>query len=131
LTTGQAAQNFVADAIVSDAEAKAAGTWKEGQKPKYVYDAMLNPDPSKGLKRLTFDGLVDETMLVIAGGGDTSANMIQFSIWQLCQYPDIRKRVLAEINTVPRDDAGRFDCQKLEELPYLVSRPWVCRTRRC
>jgi cytochrome P450 len=82
---------------------------------------MLNPDPSKGLKRLTFDDLVDETMLVIAGGGDTSANMIQFAVWRLCQDSDIKRRVLEEIKTVPRDDEGRFDCQKLEELPYLVS----------
>lgn len=81
---------------------------------------MLNPDESKGYIRPPREDLIDETMLVIAGGGDTSANMIQFSVFTLCKKPVVRQEVLKEIDTLVRNEKGYFDVNQVEGLPYLV-----------
>ncbi|KAI5788384.1 cytochrome P450 [Geopyxis carbonaria] len=112
-------RKLVDDAVKEDARAKKSGDWKAGQK-LYVFDALLNPDESKGYTRPPREDLIDETMLVIAGGGDTSANMIQFAVFTLCKNPAIRQKVLEDIDTLERNDKGYLDFNQVEGLAYLT-----------
>lgn len=110
-----AAQRNARNAIQED--------WRAGpcQKPKHVLEGLLNPDTTKGHTRLGFDDLVDDIMLLTSGGGDTSANMIQFAFYKLCKLPDVRARVRDELNTLKRDPiTNRFDFTAVEALQYLT-----------
>ncbi|KAA8897519.1 cytochrome P450 [Sphaerosporella brunnea] len=97
----------------------AGNSQKVNSKPKYILDALLNPDHSKNFPTLGFDDLLDEAMMLFAGGTDTTAHMVLFSIWRLCIDPDTRKKVTADVRTLVRGSDGRFIVAEVEQLPYL------------
>ncbi|KAG0587423.1 hypothetical protein KC19_2G163400 [Ceratodon purpureus] len=117
----RAAEGVVRDAIEEDQRAKADGRYPHGQKPKDVMDSLLNPDTTKGHTRPGFDDLDDDTMLLTSGGGDTSANILQFAFYKLCKLPDARARVREELHTLKRDPiTNRFDFLEVETLQFLT-----------
>lgn len=57
----------------------------------------------------------DNAQVFIVGGSDTTANSMIYLIWCVCKLPNVRRRLLEELNTIG-DDYG-YDT--LRDLPYL------------
>ncbi|KAI0854016.1 putative cytochrome P450 [Daldinia vernicosa] len=64
---------------------------------------------------LPFDELREDAMAYIAAGSDTTTNTLTYLIWTLCKHPDIKAKLLAELNTLP----DGFTDLDLKKLPYL------------
>ncbi|KAJ0301104.1 hypothetical protein Brms1b_012546 [Colletotrichum noveboracense] len=57
----------------------------------------------------------DNAQVFIVGGSDTTANSMIYLIWAVCKLPDVKKKLLAELATLPED----FGYEDLREMPYL------------
>ncbi|KAL0931107.1 benzoate 4-monooxygenase cytochrome [Colletotrichum truncatum] len=57
----------------------------------------------------------DNAQLFIVGGSDTTANTLIYLIWTVCKIPDVKKRLLEELETLSED----FGYDELKEMLYL------------
>jgi cytochrome P450 len=66
------------------------------------------------------NGLTDFEIMLEAGGyitagSDTTAISLTYLIWAVCGHPEVQKRLVAEVGTLPDD----FDDSHARALPYL------------
>ncbi|KAI0180748.1 putative cytochrome P450 [Hypoxylon sp. FL1284] len=64
---------------------------------------------------LTFTELRENAMSYIVAGSDTTTNTLTYLLWMVCKRPDIKEKLLAELQTLPED----FEETDLRGLPYL------------
>ncbi|KAF6820296.1 benzoate 4-monooxygenase cytochrome [Colletotrichum musicola] len=57
----------------------------------------------------------DNAQVFIVGGSDTTANSMIYLIWAVCKIPDVRKKLLKELEGLRED----FGYDELREMPYL------------
>ncbi|KUI55449.1 hypothetical protein VP1G_02774 [Cytospora mali] len=92
------------------------------------YKRLLEKDPENPVPTLftrLFKGEEDDTMsyteirhdaqLYIIAGSDTTAVSLVYLVWQVCRHPEVRKRLLAELQQLPED----YTDSDLVHLPYL------------
>ena len=106
--------------VDADAEAKRNGLYKPGQKHKIVFDQLLNPPEGRGFEPATFDDMVDDALLFLTAGADTTANQLQFAMWYLKTEEGVMENVLAEVDRLKRGPGGRFCPDDMEGLQYFV-----------
>ena len=106
--------------VDADAEEKRKGLYVPGQKHKIVFDQLLNPPVGRGYERATFDDMVDEALLFLTAGADTTANQLQFAMWYLKTEKGVMEKVLLEVDTLKRGPDGRFCPDDMEGLEYFV-----------
>jgi cytochrome P450 len=113
-------RGIVKGCIAADAEAKASGVPRK--KPDTIIDAIINPPDvdSKGHYETAFEDLVEEAVAITSAGTDSTSNCLQYCTWHFLSKPEVRKKVLAELDTVERDKNGRLPLTKLEKLEYFV-----------
>jgi cytochrome P450 len=94
---------------------------------------VVDPETGKGLDRRQ---LHDEVTTVLMVGHETSSVALTWSLYLLTQYPDVRKRLVAEIDEVlagaePTVDSlerlGYLNLFVQESLRYLPSVPFILR----
>lgn len=86
-----------------------------------VFDALLSPaGSSKRHVVPSFQELVDEAIILLAAGTETTAIALTFATYHVLAAPRVRAAVEAELATLSRDDNGRLPYQAIESLPYLV-----------
>lgn len=57
----------------------------------------------------------DNAQVFIVGGSDTTANSMIYLIWAVCKIPDVRRKLLKELEGLRED----FGYDELREMPYL------------
>lgn len=93
-----------------------------------VFDALLSPagdhvGPS-------YQELVDEAIILLAAGTETTAIALTFATYHILRAPRVQAAVEAELATLRRDADGRLPYQAIENLPYLVPPPSLsCRAQ--
>ena len=66
--------------------------------------------------------LVNQLMTFLAAGHETTASAFSWSIYALCQYPDIQARLADEIQSSlfhTRDPEAQVEAELIDRLPYL------------
>ncbi|CAB4495405.1 unnamed protein product [Rhizophagus irregularis] len=67
---------------------------------KFVHEIqVMRPMTDPELRGIIFDGIV--------AGTDSTANTISFIIYYLAHYPDVKKKMLNEIDRIFQDDKTR------------------------
>jgi len=70
-------------------------------------------------KRLSDDVILDNIATLVMVGHETTANVINMTLWQLAAHPDIQSRLREEIRTKGQD-LSYDDIQKLELLDAVI-----------
>ena len=65
--------------------------------------------------------LVDEGVILIAAGGDTTAHTLAALTFYVLDNPPVLKKLTDELRNAIPDPKHPPTWQKLEQLPYLVS----------
>ncbi|KAF8538331.1 cytochrome P450 [Trichophaea hybrida] len=85
-----------------------------------LMESMLNPPVGFPKQTFPFVDVVEEAVIMIMGGTDSTANSLQFATWRFLTEPGVKEKVLAELDSVERDEHDRFQLHKLEALPYFT-----------
>lgn len=87
-----------------------------------VFDALLSPAPGSSKRHVvpSFQELVDEAIILLAAGTETTAIALTFATYHILAAPRVKTAVEAELATLSRDANGRLPYQAIESLPYLV-----------
>ncbi|KAH8896591.1 cytochrome P450 [Thozetella sp. PMI_491] len=57
----------------------------------------------------------DNAQVFIVGGSDTTANSMIYLVWSVCRDPEIKRKLLKELDSVPE----AFSYDELRDMPYL------------
>ncbi|GET00934.1 cytochrome P450 [Rhizophagus clarus] len=75
-------------------------------------ESMDRPMTDLEIRHIMFDAFI--------GGTDTTANMISFIVYYLAHYPDVKRKVVEEIDRVFQDDKTRPVAEKdIHQLKYI------------
>lgn len=77
----------------------------------------------KHLEALSFEDLADESAMILNGGTEPPANQMAYATYYFLKYPEVRRKILLDLDAVETNEHGRMPLQKLENLLYFVSRP--------
>ncbi|KAF8534363.1 cytochrome P450 [Trichophaea hybrida] len=99
-------------------------------------ESIINPPEGVAKQKLPFVDVVEEVVIMVMGGTDSTASHLQFATWRFLTEPGVKEKVLAELDSVERDEHNRFQLNKLEALPYFsgfikeVLRVYIIATAR-
>ncbi|KAI1389176.1 putative cytochrome P450 [Hypoxylon trugodes] len=88
---------------------------EQGDDAKPTLLSKLYRAREKGDETLPFTELRMDAMSYITAGSDTTTNTLTYLIWRVCKNPDVKAKLVAELQTLPAD----FGDQDLKGLPYL------------
>lgn len=80
--------------------------------PRTLFTNMLRAEQDE---KLTHDEIRNEAELFIIAGSDTTANTLSFLVWSVCRRPDMQRRLVEELQTLPEGHDGA----QLKDLTYL------------
>ncbi|KAH9895505.1 cytochrome P450 [Xylariomycetidae sp. FL2044] len=72
-----------------------------------------------GEQDLSPEELTSNAQIYIMAGSDTTANSLTFLIWAVCRHPEVKSRLLAELDTLP-DGFTYDDVRKLTYLNCII-----------
>ena len=100
---------------------KKKGEMDMNKKIPTMFDAMLDPDVSKGQLTPSKRDMVADGCLMIAAGTDTTANVLGTILWHVTQNPSVEARLLEELQRGMPDRDVLLDSANLEgsQFPYL------------
>ncbi|KAI0131094.1 putative cytochrome P450 [Daldinia grandis] len=92
---------------------------EQGRNAKHTLLSKLYRASENDEDTLPFEELREDAMAYIAAGSDTTTNTLTYLIWTLCKRPDIKAKLLEELNTLP-DGFTDLDLKKLPYLDHVV-----------
>lgn len=69
--------------------------------------------------RLTLDEISSNARAYLVAGSDTTANTLTYLIWSVCKMPQVRDKLVAELEARLPSDRDQISDGDLRELPYL------------
>ncbi|KAK3985848.1 Trichodiene oxygenase [Cladorrhinum sp. PSN332] len=91
-----------------------------------IYDRLLSDHhrrQKKGhgdVQPLDVPELADESVAILNAGTEPTATMLVYATYFFLHFPEVHRRVLAELATVKPDAKGRLPLAKVEVLPYFT-----------
>ncbi|KAL6245978.1 hypothetical protein RBB50_007131 [Rhinocladiella similis] len=76
-------------------------------------------DEETGGSKLTFEELVENTIIFLVAGSDTTAVTTMYIIWECGKNPQVKKKLVDEIRTAFPDAKHAPTYQEAAKLPYL------------
>lgn len=73
------------------------------------------------LHEKSLDRLADEGLVIMAGGGEPTAQTLAVLSFHVLNNPKVLLKLRAELYEAMPDPSQLLPCSKLERLPYLVS----------
>ncbi|KAF6814335.1 elymoclavine monooxygenase [Colletotrichum plurivorum] len=88
------------------------------------FDLLLNTRNTKMYHRLSKEALIDEAFALCFAGTDTTSYALSFATYYLLRNPGKLRRMLDELEGVPRNADGLYEYRSICNLPYLIA---VCK----
>lgn len=85
---------------------------KDPSVPTTLFTKIIKAEDDNTLTRIE---LLDNAQLYIVAGSDTTSNTLTYLVWQICRHPQMREKLVAEVQALPDD----FTTHQLKDLPYL------------
>jgi len=105
----------LAKAYIDDYRARITSGSGEGNiKQSILLDKALETQASDDRASISDDELTSNAVLLMLAGTDTTANSLAYMLWLLFTYPDVKERVIREI-----EDAGLSGQPGIEDLARL------------
>jgi cytochrome P450 len=90
-------------------------TLSENGDPNIKQTLLSKMYNAQGEESLTQRELVNNSQAYIVAGSDTTSNTLTYLIWAVCRRPDIKEKLVKELETLPDD----FTDVEVKQLPYL------------
>lgn len=85
-----------------------------------ILQILINSQNSKDKDdHLTPDAIIEETVLFLIAGSETTSNTLGFTFYELLRNPDKLKKLYEEIDALEIEDGSSFYNDQLKHLPYL------------
>lgn len=96
-----------------------------------IYDALLDQSSleAKGKRAPGLQELIDESILFLSAGTDTSSFTLTIAVYHILSNPDIMQRLQQELAELKEQHGQNPPLKAIERLPYLVSRTCRCCAR--
>lgn len=91
-----------------------------------VIEMLLDPNAVKGHSPLGTDALVDEAIMLLAAGNDTTAGALYSGIYQICRNSEIQQRLEKELFSA-FSSGQKATYNECKQLPYLVRKRAVVK----
>ncbi|KAH9905812.1 cytochrome P450 [Xylariomycetidae sp. FL2044] len=88
-------------------------TMDRGENQPMLFSGMMGKD--KNGDRLSDEEIENEARLFIVAGSDTTSNTLTYFVWEVCRNPEIRDRLVREVQSLPSD----FTDRDVQKLPYF------------
>jgi cytochrome P450 len=85
-----------------------------------IFDVLLDQSPQKPSLAPTEKELIDQGILLVASGTESTSYAISLGIFHILRNPEILGKMREELSKVKRDESGGFSHKDLAALPYLV-----------
>lgn len=90
-----------------------------------IFDRMITSNRKRredgdNIKPLKKEDLSDESAMILNGGTEPPANQMAYAIYYFLRHPEVRRRVLGELDTVASGADGNLLLRDVEKLPYFV-----------
>ncbi|KAJ9607707.1 hypothetical protein H2200_007785 [Cladophialophora chaetospira] len=95
---------------------------KEGDqfaKGTFLRNLVDARDEETGGSKLTFEELVENTIIFLVAGSDTTAVTTTYVIWECGRKPEVRKKLVDEIRAAFPDPTVMPTYEETSKLPYL------------
>ena len=86
-----------------------------------MFDLLLESNVQKGFQRLNQEQLIDEALIFVTAGADTTAYALSCATFYILHTPGVMAKLREELVRVPIREKGRFEGRHVQNLPYMVS----------
>ncbi|KAK7702053.1 hypothetical protein SLS64_009914 [Diaporthe eres] len=91
-----------------------------------IFDRMITSNRKRredgdNVKPLKKEDLSDESAMILNGGTEPPANQMAYAIYYFLRHPEVRRRVLEELDTVSSGADGNLLLRDVEKLPYFTA----------
>lgn len=91
-----------------------------GKQPDLVKQTLFtNVFKARDDETLSIHEIRANSISYLIAGSDTTANTLTYLVWNVCKRPDIKKRLVDELNTLP-DNYTEADVRELKYLTYVI-----------
>ncbi|KAG0169201.1 hypothetical protein DFQ28_003911 [Apophysomyces sp. BC1034] len=85
-----------------------------------ILQILINSQNAENVEdQLNSDEIINEVMLFLVAGSETTANTTGFVIIELLKHPHVFEKLRAEIDEIPLPEGEIFAHDQLKDLPYL------------
>lgn len=106
-------------------EPQSTGAEDSGLAYQTIYDALLDQNGliAKGRRPPTLNELIDESILFLSAGTDTTSFSLTMAVYHVLSNPEVKTRLVQELAEFKERCGDRNPSLKdIEQLPYLVGR---------
>lgn len=85
-----------------------------------MFDLLLEDNLKKGHHRLSLEQLIDEALIFLTAGTDTTSYGISAATFYVLHTSEVLPKLQEELCSVPRGEGGRIEWRDVQNLPYMV-----------
>ena len=97
------------------------GIYTDDNDRAVMFDLLLESNDQKGFQRLSMEQLIDEALIFVSAGTDTTAYALSCATFYILHTPGVMSKLREELLRVPIREEGRFMWRDVQNLPYMVS----------
>lgn len=102
-------------------ERREKGRYTDDNDRTVMFDLLLESNSEKDFQRLSLEQLIDEALIFITAGTDTTAYALSCATFRILHTPGVLAKLQEELGRVPLGKEGRFEWKYVQNLPYMVS----------
>ena len=87
-----------------------------------MFDLLLEDNLKKGHQRLNLEQLIDEALIFLTAGTDTTSYSLSAATFYVLHTPAVLQKLQEELYSVPRGEGGRIEWGNVQKMPYMVCR---------
>ncbi|MCJ1465275.1 hypothetical protein MMC07_003891 [Pseudocyphellaria aurata] len=102
-------------------EKRSQGIYNDKFERQYAFDLLLEPQPVKDYVVPSAKELVDEALVLIVAGTDTTTYALTHATYHILRHSDVLKRLQEELQQTLNENEGRLEWATIRQLPYLTA----------
>ena len=101
-------------------ERRSPGVYTDSHGRTVMFDLLLEDNLKKGHHRLKLEELIDEALIFLTAGTDTTSYGLSAATFYVLNTPAVLQKLQEELYSVPRGEGGRIEWRSVQNLPYMV-----------
>ncbi|KAF6227938.1 hypothetical protein HO133_007666 [Letharia lupina] len=102
-------------------ERREKGRYTDDNDRTVMFDLLLESNSEKDFQRLSLEQLIDEALIFITAGTDTTAYALSCATFRILHTPGVLAKLQEELGRVPLGKEGRFEWKYVQNLPYMTA----------
>ncbi|KAK0509985.1 hypothetical protein JMJ35_007379 [Cladonia borealis] len=102
-------------------ERRSKGVYTDSNGRTVMFDLLLEDNLKKGHHRLNLEELIDEALIFLTAGTDTTSYGLSAATFYVLHTPAVLQKLQEELYSVPRGEGGRIEWRYVQNLPYMAA----------